>query len=43
MEKIISYTRPDGRTSNANLVEPAQKSSAPGIVVIQEWWGSTIR
>jgi carboxymethylenebutenolidase len=43
MEKIISYTRPDGRTSNAYLVEPAQGSSVPGIVATQEWWGSTIR
>ena len=39
MGEMISYTRPDGQTSNAYLVEPAQGSSAPGIVVIQEWWG----
>ena len=39
MGEMISYTRPDGQTSNAYLVEPAQGSNAPGIVVIQEWWG----
>ena len=39
MGKIVSYTRPDGRTSNAYLVEPTKGGNAPGIVVIQEWWG----
>ena len=39
MGDMISYTRPDGQTSNAYLVEPAQGSQAPGIIVIQEWWG----
>lgn len=39
MGTMISYPRPDGRVSNAYLVEPAQGSTAPGIVVIQEWWG----
>ena len=39
MGKMISYPRPDGRAANAYLVEPAQGQAAPGIVVIQEWWG----
>jgi carboxymethylenebutenolidase len=39
MGDMISYTRPDGGTSKAYLVEPKQGSNAPGIVVIQEWWG----
>lgn len=39
MGETISYTRPDGQTSKAYLVEPEPGSQAPGIVVIQEWWG----
>lgn len=39
MGEMISYKRPDGGESKAYLVEPAQGSRAPGIVVIQEWWG----
>lgn len=39
MGTMISYTRPDGQVSNAYLVEPTQGSQAPGVVVIQEWWG----
>ncbi|MDE2089499.1 MAG: dienelactone hydrolase family protein [Gammaproteobacteria bacterium] len=36
---MISYKRPDGGASKGYLVGPAQGSDAPGIVVIQEWWG----
>ena len=36
---MISFQRPDGKSSNAYLVEPAEAKNAPGIVVIQEWWG----
>ncbi len=39
MGEMISYKRPDGQSAKAYLVEPAAGSSAPGIVVIQEWWG----
>jgi carboxymethylenebutenolidase len=39
MGDMISYTRPDGQISKAYLAEPTQGSKAPGIVVIQEWWG----
>jgi carboxymethylenebutenolidase len=39
MPQSISYARPDGQSVNAYLAEPANAASAPGIVVIQEWWG----
>lgn len=39
MGKMISYKRPDETESRAYLVDPEQVSGAPGIVVIQEWWG----
>ena len=39
MGKIISYKRPDGQSVAGYLAEPANGASAPGIVVIQEWWG----
>jgi carboxymethylenebutenolidase len=39
MGTMTTYTRPDGRTAQGYLAEPAGGSGAPGIVVIQEWWG----
>jgi len=39
MGKMISFKRPDGQTVNGYLAEPAQGADAPGMVVIQEWWG----
>lgn len=39
MGKMISFKRPDGQSVNGYLAEPAQGANAPGIVVIQEWWG----
>ena len=39
MGKTISYKRPDGKSLEGYLAEPAQGASAPGMVVIQEWWG----
>src|SRR3970040_900743 len=39
MGKTISYKRPDGKSVNGYLAEPAQGAKAPGMVVIQEWWG----
>lgn len=36
---MITFKRPDGQSSNAYLVEPADAKNAPGVVVIQEWWG----
>jgi carboxymethylenebutenolidase len=41
MGKMTSYKRPDGKSANGYLAEPADASGAPGIVVIQEWWGLT--
>src|SRR5699024_10896660 len=39
MSKQIEITRPDGQTAPAWYAEPAHAGGAPGIVVIQEWWG----
>jgi len=39
MAKTIEYKRPDGKTVKGYLAEPATGSKAPGMVVIQEWWG----
>jgi len=39
MGSSISYQRPDGKTVQGYLAEPAQAAGAPGVVVIQEWWG----
>jgi carboxymethylenebutenolidase len=36
---MMLYKRPDGQSVDGYLAEPAQGRSAPGIVVIQEWWG----
>ncbi|CAM3754509.1 dienelactone hydrolase family protein [Polynucleobacter arcticus] len=36
---MITFQRPDGKTVEAYLVEPANVQNAPGVVVIQEWWG----
>ena len=39
MGKMISFKRPDGKSVNGYLAEPAQAAGAAGMVVIQEWWG----
>ena len=39
MAKTIEYKRPDGKTVKGYLAEPSSASKAPGMVVIQEWWG----
>ena len=36
---MLSYKRPDGKSVNAYLAEPKGGKNAPGMVVIQEWWG----
>ena len=36
---MIDYKRPDGQTVQGYLAEPANATGAPGVVVIQEWWG----
>ena len=35
----IIFTRPDGKECSGFYVEPAAGNQAPGIVIIQEWWG----
>jgi carboxymethylenebutenolidase len=35
---MIEYKRPDGKSVSGYLAEPTQQG-APGVVVIQEWWG----
>ncbi|HEX7052982.1 MAG TPA: dienelactone hydrolase family protein [Burkholderiales bacterium] len=39
MGQMTSFKRPDGKSVSGYLAEPAQGAGAPGIVVIQEWWG----
>jgi carboxymethylenebutenolidase len=38
MGKIIEFSRPDGQKVNAYLAD-TDRPDAPGVVVIQEWWG----
>ena len=39
MGTTISFNRPDGKKVDGYLAEAAGVRNAPGIVVIQEWWG----
>jgi carboxymethylenebutenolidase len=39
MGKLIDYKRPDRQSVNGYLAEPSANHNAPGVVVIQEWWG----
>src|ERR1700754_4321189 len=34
----ISFSRPDGKQASGYLAK-AGRANAPGVVVIQEWWG----
>ena len=36
---MITFKRPDGKSAEAYLAEPVNLENAPGVVVIQEWWG----
>ena len=36
---MMTFNRPDGASVVGYLIEPANPKNAPGIVVIQEWWG----
>ena len=38
MSENIQFQRPDGKSASGFYAEPAA-ANAPGIVVIQEWWG----
>jgi len=35
----LTLTRPDGKTCEALYAEPSAPAGAPGLVLIQEWWG----
>jgi len=37
--RSVTLTRPDGGTCSALYAEPINPANAPGLVVIQEWWG----
>lgn len=39
MGDMIHATRPDAKTCPAYLANPGAGTSAPGFVMIQEWWG----
>jgi carboxymethylenebutenolidase len=39
MAESIRIKRPDGGTCEGYCVEPQAGAGAPGIVVLQEWWG----
>ena len=38
MGTTISFKRPDGKEASGYFA-PAGEANAPGVVVIQEWWG----
>ena len=38
MGRIVDFNRPDGKPCTGYYVEPPN-AKAPGVVVIQEWWG----
>lgn len=39
MGSTVVFNRPDGEAVNGYLAEPTHAYGAPGVVVIQEWWG----
>jgi len=39
MGTIVDFKRPDGKACSGYYTEPEKGGKAPGIVVIQEWWG----
>jgi carboxymethylenebutenolidase len=39
MSSMTDFRRPDGKTAPAYYAEPEAGASAPGVVVVQEWWG----
>ena len=38
MGTSITFKRPDGKDANGYLANAA-RGNAPGVIVIQEWWG----
>jgi carboxymethylenebutenolidase len=42
MGRMIQFTRPDEKTAPGYLAMPeTDAESAPGIVIVEEWWGVT--
>jgi carboxymethylenebutenolidase len=42
MGQMIEFVRPDGKTAPGYLAQPEEGAeSAPGVVVVEEWWGVT--
>ncbi len=39
MGNMVTFQRPDGQSIQGYLAEPTPAVGAPGVVVIQEWWG----
>jgi carboxymethylenebutenolidase len=39
MGQNVAFKRPDGNDCNGYLATPSAGDKAPGVVVIQEWWG----
>ncbi|HEU4342738.1 MAG TPA: dienelactone hydrolase family protein [Candidatus Binatia bacterium] len=39
MGQMVNFKRPDGKECKGYLAAPAAGDKAPGVVVIQEWWG----
>ena len=39
MGQMVTFKRPDGKDCTGYLASPAGGEKAPGVVVIQEWWG----
>ena len=39
MGSTVTFNRPDGQPVQGYLAEPSRAAGAPGVVVIQEWWG----
>jgi carboxymethylenebutenolidase len=38
---MIEFDRPDGQKAPGYYAEPAAGANAPGVVMIEEWWGVT--
>lgn len=39
MGEMVKFKRPDGKDCSGYYARPAAGDKAPGVVVIQEWWG----
>ncbi len=39
MSDMIEFTRPDGAMAPGYFIKPAGIDNAPGIVMLEEWWG----